>query len=162
MTAGIDGGEATDAGGPVRLSAISVAWRLIVVVVCLVVLTFAQLTDTDDFFPLSRLSQYALAPGRDGVVKSTYILADNTEGEQVRVPLNATGVGIGRAEIEGQLGRIIDDPSLLQAIANAWAELHPDQPQYQRLFLKRDIYQLVDGRPAGGRETIELAVWEVE
>jgi hypothetical protein len=162
MTAGIDGGEATDAGGPVRLSAISVAWRLIVVVVCLVVLTFAQLTDTDDFFPLSRLSQYALAPGRDGVVKSTYILADNTEGEQVRVPLNATGVGIGRAEVEGQLGRIIDNPSLLQAIANAWAQLHPDQPQYERLYLKRDVYPLVDGKPAGDRETIELVVWEVE
>lgn len=162
MTAGTGPTEATDAGGPVRLSAISVAWRLIVVAVCLAVLTFAQLTDTDDFFPLSRLSQYALAPGRDGVVKSTYIVAVNTAGEQVRVPLNATGVGIGRAEVEGQLGRIIDDPSLLQGIANAWAELHPDQPQYERLYLKRDIFQLVDGKPAGNRETLELAVWEVE
>ena len=162
MTAGIGGGEATDARGPVRLSAPSVAWRLIAVVACLVVLTVAQLIDTDDYFPLSRLSQYALAPGRDGVVKSTYILADNADGDQVRVPLNATGVGIGRAEVEGQLARIIDDPSLLQAIANAWAELHPDQPQYERLYLKRDIYQLVDGKPAGDGETIELAVWEVE
>lgn len=162
MTAGIAGGEATDAAEPVRLSARSVAWRLVAVVACLVVLTVAQLTDTDDFFPLSRLSQYAMAPGPDGIVKSTYILADNTDGEQVRVPLNATGVGIGRAEVEGQLGRIIDDPSLLQAIANAWAQLHPDEPQYQRLYLKRDVYQLVDGKPAGDRETIELAVWEVE
>lgn len=162
MTAGIEGGEATDAAEPVRLSARSVAWRLVAVVACLVVLTVAQLTDTDDFFPLSRLSQYAMAPGPDGIVKSTYILADNTDGEQVRVPLNATGVGIGRAEVEGQLGRIIDDPSLLQAIANAWAQLHPDEPQYQRLYLKRDVYQLVDGKPAGDRETIELAVWEVE
>lgn len=162
MTAGIEGGEATDAAEPVRLSARSVAWRLIAVVGCLVVLTVAQLTDTDDYFPLSRLSQYALAPGPDGIVKSTYILAHNTDGEQVRVPLNATGVGIGRAEVEGQLSRIIDDPSLLQAIANAWAELHPDQPHYQRLYLKRDVYQLVDGKPAGDRETIELAVWEVE
>jgi hypothetical protein len=162
MTAGIEGREATDAEEPVRLSARAVAWRLIVVVGCLVALTVAQFTDTDDYFPLSRLSQYALAPGRDGVVKSTYILADNADGEQVRVPLNATGVGIGRAEVEGQLGRIIDDPSLLHAIANAWAQLHPDQPQYERLYLKRDVYQLVDGKPAGDRETLELAVWEIE
>lgn len=162
MTAGTGPTEATGHAEPIKLSAQSVAWRLIVVALCLIVLTVAQLTDTDDFFPLSRLSQYAFAPGPDGVVKSTYITADTTDGEQVRVPLNATGVGIGRAEVEGQLARIIDDPSLLQAIANAWAQLHPDQPQYERLYLKRDIYQLVDGKPTGGRETLELAVWEVE
>ncbi|HEX5994551.1 MAG TPA: hypothetical protein VFY84_05355 [Jiangellales bacterium] len=162
MTAGTGPTEATGPAEPIKLSAQSVAWRLIVLALCLIVLTVAQLTDTDDFFPLSRLSQYAFAPGPDGVVKSTYITADTTDGEQVRVPLNATGVGIGRAEVEGQLARIIDDPSLLQAIANAWAQLHPDQPQYERLYLKRDIYQLVDGKPTGGRETLELAVWEVE
>ena len=162
MTAGTGPTDATGPAEPIKLSAQSVAWRLIVLALCLIVLTVAQLTDTDDFFPLSRLSQYAFAPGPDGVVKSTYITADTTDGEQVRVPLNATGVGIGRAEVEGQLARIIDDPSLLQAIANAWAQLHPDQPQYERLYLKRDIYQLVDGKPTGGRETLELAVWEVE
>ena len=76
--------------------------------------------------------------------------------------LGRDGLGEQLAEVEGQLGRIIDDPSLLQAIANAWAQLHPDQPQYERLYLKRDIYPLVDGKPAGDRETIELAVWDVE
>ncbi|HEU4541103.1 MAG TPA: hypothetical protein VFR23_08240 [Jiangellaceae bacterium] len=162
MSAGIGRRGATAADEPLRLSATSVAWRLIVVVVCLVVLIFAQLTDTDDFFPLSRLSQYAYAPGHDGIVKSTYILADTTEGEQVRVPLNSEGVGIGRAEVEGQLSRIIDDPSLLQAIANAWAELHPDQPQYEALYLMRDFYELADGKPSGNRETVELAYWEVQ
>jgi hypothetical protein len=161
MAAGGGREEASDPSEPIKLSARSVAWRMLVVMACLAVLTVAQLTDTDDFFPLSRLSQYALAPGRDGIVKSTYILADNVDGEQVHVPLNATGVGIGRAEVEGQLGRIIDDPSLLQAIANAWAELHPDQPQYERLYLMRDVYELVNGKPSGDRETVELARWEV-
>ena len=146
----------------IRLSIRSVMWRLVVVAASLIVLAFAQLTDTDDYFPLSRLSQYAYAPGSEGVVKSTHVQADTVEGERVRVPLNATGVGIGRAEVEGQLNRIIDDPSLLQAIANAWANLHPDEPRYQRLFLLRDFYQLVDGRPSGQRETVELARWEVE
>ena len=162
MTAGTGRADVTSPAEPIKLSARSVAWRFIVVAACLVVLTVAQLTDTDDFFPLSRLSQYAFAPGRDGVVNSTYILADTEEGEQVRVPLNAKGVGIGRAEVEGQLDRIIDDPALLQAIANGWASLHPDKPQYEQLFLMRDSYQLVDGRPSGKRETVELARWEVE
>src|SRR5918996_5203596 len=129
MTAEIGREEAVSPGEPIRLSARSVVWRLIVVVVCLVVLAGAQLTDTDDYFPLSRLSQYAFAPGADGVVKSTYIQAVNTDGQQVRVPLNAKGVGVGRAEVEGQLRRIIDDPSLLQAIANGWAGLQPDEPR---------------------------------
>jgi hypothetical protein len=143
------------------LSAPARSWRLAVVAACLGVLVSAQFIDTDDYFPLGRLSQYASAHSENGTVRSVYILADTSDGDRVTVPLHATGVGIGRAEIEGQLGRIIDDSSLLQAIASAWAELHPDRPQYETLYLMRDIYHLVDRRPSGERETVELARWTV-
>ena len=145
-----------------RLSAPARGWRLGVVAGCLSVLVAAQLIDTDDYFPLGRLSQYASAHDLDGTVRSVYIEADTTDGERVTVPLHSTGVGVGRAEIEGQLGRIMADPSLLQAIPNAWTELHPGEPQYVALYLMRDVYHLVDGRPSGRTETIELARWTVK
>lgn len=144
-----------------RLPTAAKAWRLAVAAACIGLLAAGQLADTDDYFPFGRLSQYASAHDLDGRVRSTYLLADTTAGEQVRVPLNATGVGVGRAEIEGQLGRIIDDPSLLQGIARAWAARHPDQPEYVTLYLKRDTYDLVGGVPTGDRETVELARWKV-
>jgi hypothetical protein len=157
-------GSADSGAGPVvvQLSQPAKSWRLAVVAAALSVLATAAFVDTDDYFPLGRLSQYASAQDRDGTVRSVYILADTAAGEQVRVPLNPTGVGVGRAEIEGQLGRIIDDPSLLQAIANAWEALHPDQPQYRTLYLMRDTYHLVAGSPSGRRATEELTRWRVQ
>lgn len=151
----------TTASPVARLPRKSVAWRLGLTAAALVGLALGQLHDTNDYFPLGSMSQYATARDRDGTVRSTYMLADNADGEQVRVPLNPTGVGIGRAEIEGQIGRIVDDPSLLQAIANAWAALHPLQPRYEVLYVMRDTYHLVDGAPSGERETVELTRWEV-
>lgn len=160
--AGAEVGDAPGADPVVTLPRRSVAWRLAAVAASLAVLVAAALIDTDDYFPLGRLSQYASAHERDGTVKSTYMLADSAAGRGITVPLGATGVGVGRAEIEGQLGRIMEDPSLLQGIANAWAELHPEQPPYTHLYLMRDIYHLVDGTPTGRPETVELARWRVE
>lgn len=157
-----DGGGEPAAVPSVRLSPVAKVSRLVAAALCLAVLIAAAVVDTDDYFPLGRLSQYATAQDRDGTVRSVYILADTTAGGRVRVPLNPTGVGIGRAEIEGQLGRVIDDRSLLQAIANAWEALHPDQPQYRTLYLMRDTYHLVAGSPSGRRATEELTRWQVQ
>lgn len=144
-----------------RLSRSSLWWRLAATAAALAVLALGQLRDTNDYFPLGSLSQYATPRDMNGTVSSVYMLADTVNGGQVRVPLNPRGVGVGRADIEAQLNRIIDDPSLLQAIADAWSQLHPDADQYAMLYLMRDIYQLADGIQQGGPETHELTAWEV-
>ena len=145
-----------------RLSATSKVWRLVVTAAALTALTLGQIHDTNDYFPFGSLSQYATASNPNGKVRSLYMLADTTDGDQVRVPLHSRGVGVGRAEIEYQLDRILDDPSLLQGIADAQQALHPDRPQYTKLYVMRDIYQLVDGAQQGERETEELTTWEVQ
>lgn len=137
------------------------AWRWAATATALGILTAGQVLDTNDLFPLGSLSQYATARDPNGTVRSTFMTAVRTDGREVRVPLNATGVGVGRAEIEGQVQRIVDDPSLLQGIARAWSGLHPDAPAYETVSLKRSTYQLRDGRPVGRGQEETLAVWEV-
>ena len=145
-----------------RLSPAGRAVRLGVVVAFLGGLAYGAYVDTDDMFPFGPMAQYATSPDLDASINSAYVLADTTEGTRVRVPLNATGTGIGRAEVEGQLGRIIDDPQLLQVIADAFAELHPERPQYVHLYLMRDTIDLTDGKATGPRITRQLADWAVQ
>ncbi|NED98938.1 hypothetical protein [Phytoactinopolyspora halotolerans] len=146
-----------------QLSRWGAAWRLSLVVLGLAALMHGTLRDSDDFFPFGSMAQYASAHDLNGTTRSTYILADTEGGERgVRVPLNATGTGIGRAEVEGQLGDFLEDPSLMQIIADAYREIHPDRDQYTRLYLMRDVYQLRDGYVVGEPETTLLAEWEVE
>lgn len=144
-----------------RLGRVAVTWRVTAVALCLAVLTLGQLTDDNDLFPLGSLSQYATARDPNGTVNSAYVLADTTDGTTVLVPLTPTGVGVGRAEIENQIPRIVADPSLLGALADAHAGLHPDEPRYTRLVLFRTVAQLRDGRATGEVTETELTSWDV-
>lgn len=144
-----------------RLGRVAVTWRLVAVALCLGVLTVGQLTDDNDLFPLGSLSQYATARDPNGTVSSAYVLADTTAGTTVQVPLTPRGVGVGRAEIENQVDRVVADPALLQALADAHAGLHPGEPRYTRLVLYRTVSQLRDGRATGEVSETELTRWDV-
>jgi hypothetical protein len=145
----------------VQLTKVGRTWRLAAFAAFLALLATGTYSNTDDSFPFGPMAQYSTSPDLDAEINSAYVLADTTEGDRVRVPLNATGTGIGRAEVEGQLGRIIENPELLQAIANAYAKLHPERPQYTRLYLMQDTTDLEDGKAEGPRVTRLLAQWEV-
>jgi hypothetical protein len=146
-----------------RLSRGSTAWRLLAAFAGIAALVHGTLADSDDYFPFGSMAQYATAHDLDAKVRSTYILADTESGRQkIRVPLNATGTGIGRAEVEGQIDRFLADPSLLQTIADAYRAIHPAREKYTTLYLMRDVYQLRDGYQAGPPVTVELARWIVQ
>ena len=151
------------AGATRRLSRASATWRLIAAFAGIVALVHGTIADSDDYFPFGSMSQYATAHDLDAKVNSTYMLADTENGRRkVRVPLNATGTGIGRAEVEGQIDRLVADPSLLQSIADAYHAIHPERDQYTTLYLMRDTYQLRDGYQTGPPVTDELARWTVQ
>jgi hypothetical protein len=135
--------------------------RLTGVVAALAILAAGQFLDTNDPFPLGSLSQYASARDMDGTIQSVYLTADTDEARDVRIPLNQSVVGVGRAEIEGQLRRILAQPSLLQSLADAHAELKPDQPALRELRLMRSEQQLSDGYVVGEPTVEELARWTV-
>jgi hypothetical protein len=144
----------------VRLSRRGRAARLAGAGVVLALLAYGTVLGTDDDFPFGPLTQYAFAADPNGSVPDLYIEAVTTAGTTVKVKLSADGVGVGRAEIEGQVDEIIADPSRLQAIAEAQRRLHPDEPGFVRLTMKVRHTLLRGGRAVGERTDL-LAEWTV-
>jgi hypothetical protein len=133
-------------GDAVELSRCQLAWRVTAAAVGVVLVAHGSIWGDDRQWPFAPMSQFAFAVSPQGDVRSNYIEADTTAGTTVRVPLDAHGVGLGRAEVEGQLGRFVTDPALLGSIAKAAANLHPLWPRYVRLRLLQRVTLLADGK----------------
>ena len=115
----------------------------------------------DPMFPVGPMVQYAKWIPPNGVVRSTTVWADTTDGRHVRVRLDPQGVGVRRADVEEQLTRIIADPALLRTISSAQHRLHPHQPQFVKLYVVQDVIQLHHREPTT-RTSHVLATWVVK
>ena len=102
------------------LSKFSIGWRIVVPAIAFVILTCGQFLNTNDFFPLGSLTQYATAKDLNGTVNSTCIEAEFPgEEEPRRLGFNTATVGIERGDVESQLDRVIAHPELLQSMADS-------------------------------------------
>lgn len=148
---------------PVKaLSKVSIGWRIVVPAIAFVILTCGQFLNTNDFFPLGSLTQYATAKDLNGTVNSTCIEAQFPgEDEPRRLGFNAATVGIERGDVESQLDRVIAHPELLQSMADSYIRLHPDEPKPETMVLCRTTTQLKNGLAVGEPEQTTLAKWEV-
>lgn len=148
---------------PVKpLSKVSIGWRIVIPAVAFVILTCGQFLNTNDFFPLGSLTQYATAKDLNGTVNSTCIEAQFPgEDEPRRLGFNAATVGIERGDVESQLDRVIAHPELLQSMADSYIRLHPDEPKPETMVLCRTTTQLKNGLAVGEPEQTTLAKWEV-
>jgi hypothetical protein len=122
--------------------------------------TLGTLVGQDPWWPFAPMSQYAFSVDLDGEIRSTFVEADTVDGTTVRVPFGVNGIGLGRAEIEEQLDRVVADPSLLQAVAVAHARRLPGEPRYADLRLVQRVSQLDDGVEVSRRDVV-LATWHV-
>jgi hypothetical protein len=147
-------------GDVVRLSRRGRNARLAACGLALAGLAYGTVLGEDDDFPFSPLTQYAFAADPNGSIPDLYIQADTTAGTSVKVALTPAGVGIGRAEIEGQLPEIVADPSRLQGVADAQRRLHPDEPAFTHLYVRVRLTDLRNG-VAIGEHTEQLAEWVV-
>ena len=136
------------------------AWRLVVTVAAGVAIVFGTVTGAEKMFPAGPMTQYAFYVAPDGQVDSIQVYADTTAGTHVPVHLSPSGVGVKRADVEIQLPAIERDPSLLRTIAVAQRRLHPDQPQYVRLYVVDTIIPLHHRVPQRSR-TVVLVTWTV-
>ena len=144
------------------LSKISIGWRIVVPAIAFVILTCGQFLNTNDFFPLGSLTQYATAKDLNGTVNSTCIEAQFPgEDEPRRLGFNAATVGIERGDVESQIDRVIAHPELLQSMADSYIRLHPDEPEPETMILCRTTTQLKNGLAIGEPEKTTLATWEV-
>src|SRR5205823_7503950 len=103
---------------------------------------YGTVAGAEKMFPAGPMTQYAFYVPPDGAVHSIQVFADTTAGTHVVVHLTAGGVGIKRADVEIQLLAIEHDPSRLRTIAVAQRRLHPDQPQFVRLYVVDTITPL--------------------
>jgi hypothetical protein len=65
------------------------------------------------------------------------------------VRLSGGEVGLRRAEFEGQLPRLVDDPTLLVTLAETYARRHPEAPSLVEVQVVQRHFELADGLPTG-------------
>lgn len=123
-----------------------------------VVLLAGTAVGTDDWFPLGPFRMFTNRAGPTGIVRVVTIHAVDAGGTSLQV--HEGDVGLRHAEYEGQLHRFRDDPSLLGAIAEAYASVHPDRPPLVEIRLDEEIRRVVDRvvRPDVERRTV--AEWQ--
>lgn len=143
-----------------RLSSAGRLARALAAGAFLVALGIGSAWGHDPMFPVGPMVQYAKWIPPDGVVRSTTVWADTTDGHYVRVRLDPQGVGVRRADVEEQLPRILAHPELLRTISSAQRRLHPHQPQFVRLYVVQDVIQLHNRVPASTTRVV-LTSWTV-
>ncbi len=152
--------DAPDAADVVRLSRASLAWRTAALAGGCILAVLGTAVWNDGAWPFAPMSQFAFYVGTESEIRASYVDALWTDGLTRPMDLSAKGVGIGRAEIEGKIAPIVENPSMLQDLAVRQKLLHPDEPQPVRLWLRQRVTTLHDGVPTG--TTVEtLTEWTV-
>ncbi len=110
----------------------------------------------DDHFPVGPFRMFSTKTSRDGAVNVSLIRGVTADGEEVR--LSMASFGLRRAEFEGQLARIAEDPSLLAVLVDARARARPNARPLREVRLIAARWELSDGRKVGYVER-PVAVW---
>lgn len=142
-----------------ELSARGRAVRTSVTLVVGALLTVGTLWGQDDHFPFGPFRMYATSSTTSGPISVPALEARVGGGPWVPVALTPRSVGMNRAEVEGQLPRLQDDPALLGKLAAARARLHPDEPRFTQVRLVRRSTVVHDRVPTGEVVTVVLAQW---
>lgn len=144
---------------PSSLSALSMAWRVLAVLLCVGVLTLGGLTRSNDLFPFGVLDQFSSGTDPDGVVVNTCLQGIRGDGEPFDIRFGQRTVGIERADVENNLAAIEADPQLLAPLAAEYDRRHPGQEPLSALVLCQRITQLQDGTAQGEDEFVEVTRW---
>jgi hypothetical protein len=146
--------------GVVPLSSRSRAVRLAASAVVLAVLLGGTLWGTDADFPFGPFRMYSTRADPDRPVVSTRVVGLTADGEEVR--LSGGEVGLRRAEFEGQLPRLVEQPELLTLLAETYADHHPDAEPLVEVQVVQRRYELVDGRQTGEATDSVVVAQELE
>jgi hypothetical protein len=141
-----------------RVGPVGRSVRLAVVAVVAVLLVLGSWKADDDAFPVGPFVMFAFTTPPNGEVVSAAVEAVDVNGRRMPVSLEPEDVGIRRAEVEGQIPRIVTQPDLLGALARAHARLHPDAPAWRQVDLVQHRVRLHHGHE-DGETTVVLATW---
>lgn len=146
---------------PVRLGTRARLWRSLTAAAVIGTLLSTSAYGADDDFPFGPMTQFAFSVNNDGgEIHSHWLEADTAAGAHVRLSMDAVGPGMKRAEIEGQMDRLVRDPSLLQGIAGGQRRLHPSEPRLTRIYIVKQVQTLKHGKVVSATRTNRV-VWDV-
>jgi hypothetical protein len=134
----------------VRLSRTGRVSRLAATAVVLAILLAGTVWGTDDDFPAGPFRMYSTRADPNAPVVSTRVVGLTEAGEEVR--LSGGQVGLRRAEFEGQLSRIRNEPQLLGLLADSYAERNPDAEELVEVQVVQRHFELRNGTRTGAYE----------
>lgn len=111
---------------------------------------------SDDHFPFGPFRMYSVANKTDGAIRVPALEATTISG--LRMEMDFEETGLRRAEVEGQMDRLLDDPSLLRHLATSYERLHEDADPLSELRLIEEVNYLRDGEPYRTDRRV-LATW---
>lgn len=135
-------------------------WRVVVLLAVAIGITAGTAGEDDRTWPFAPMVQFAFKVDTDSEIHSVGLEGLDTAGRRVVIPLGYGGIGLERAEIEGQRERIVDEPRRLQAVAVLWASYAPDRRRLARVDMIDTVSTLRDARVVGTRK-LTLAKWSV-
>ncbi len=134
--------------------------RLAAAVVVLALLLAGSVWGDDSEFPFGPFRMYSTRADPDTPVVSTRVVGVTAAEQEVR--LSGGEVGLRRAEFEGQLPRLVDDPSLLGLLADSYASRYPAGPELVRVEVVQRRIELADGEPTGAYRDDVLVSYELD
>jgi hypothetical protein len=145
---------------PLRLTAVGRRLRLTAVAVVLALMLAGSLWGDDDEFPFGPFRMYSTRNDPNAPVISTRVVGLTAAGEEVR--LSGGQVGLRRAEFEGQVSRIRENPELLGLLAESFADAHPSAPDLEAVQMVQRRFELVDGARTGDYTDLVVAEYDLE
>lgn len=115
-------------------------------VVIAVLLLLGSFFGEDHHFPFGPLRMYSTKQELDARIRVLELWG--SRGEDGWVRLNALEFGMRRADLEGQLGKLAQEPSaVLARLATSYERVNGSPLPYDALQFRNKIYQLEDGEP---------------
>ena len=131
--------------------------RVAATLICGVLLLGGTLYGADDDFPFGPFRMYATAPDPNGDAKDTRVEGTDVDGRTVQ--LTEGNSGIRRAEIEGQQGAYVADPSRLADVAAAYAQHTPGAAPLREVRIVVRWHGIEHARPTGTYHDQVIADW---
>jgi hypothetical protein len=131
----------------IRLRPAARRTRLAAAVAVLAVILAGTVWGDDDSFPFGPFRMYSTRADPNAPVVSTRVVGLTAAGEEVR--LSGGQVGLRRAEFEGQLPRIEENPELLGLLADSFAEKNPDAEELVEVQVVQRHFELSSGQQTG-------------
>ena len=118
--------------------------RVIALVLLTAVVTIGTFWGQDDHFPFGPFRMYSVANKTNGEIRVPALEVTTASGRDLELDFEDTGMR--RAEVEGQMDRLLADPSLLRHLVTGYERLHENDEELVELRLIEVTNYLRDGK----------------